>query len=896
MALPLSTRLLKTVGIETKEYKKHLKTINDHLILQQHEARRTAFLQDDREKSLQQFPELAPVFEVQDRALSFYQDVLITTPYNVSTNRRNLLRAQAVASEALRYLDEHLPIPAYSREGRQQEATVIKSDELYNLRYELRTSFIENARINLAVKEESEARYALFSSLYFKNPQKAIATYPELASLEGLEKQARRYFKGTVRKDKEAQAIKDCLHRALLDIAQRIPIQQAIEIKADAELLKHSLIGIHTTPTNHATAQAYVYSVNLMQSLIGRNGLQTGFWGKDTTQITDRIESIDNTVQEMQARTAFFHLPKEEVLKNFPSLDVLYNKFEAACQFYEQKMATPFAKKAAQRLIEPDFKEVLAGHLLKAVNEVDASRHEGIIESIQHMQRLAEKNATLLTQNNSLARDADYLQTLQEHPLNQPDSSLFQPTNSSADLKAFVPEKTRQELEEEILSLKAQLESKIPSYQDTLMSIDDLVNELALESHDVSQSPQIEEDNSPSIQLSSLRSTAPTLPINHLFTNAHKSPIIGTEVAGEQWNIEAINAGLKANAEALACAILGEPLSRSSNQLRFGTNHGSLILTIKGEKEGLWYDHQTGQGGNLLTLIKEHQDGDFKKALEFAGDFLNLRPDVRTKNRIDLSDIASTLPQDKLKTIEYARELANQSLPIHGTLAETYLTTIRGIDIDLCSDNIRFLPEAREPESQKMHPALLIIGRGVEGAVDGIQLIYLDSEGNKLACKEPKRSYGMIKGSAIPVHVGGNLYGVSEGVETALSVAMACKEMTVFASLGSITNFSAMDLQGKNNTLVIFADNDKPGNPANEKTNRAAEELSKKGFNVLICKPREIGKDFNDVLREKGLTVLQQQVNQLKLYTPARAVANQVSQSRERLREKKFKSELTLGL
>ncbi len=112
------------------------------------------------------------------------------------------------------------------------------------------------------------------------------------------------------------------------------------------------------------------------------------------------------------------------------------------------------------------------------------------------------------------------------------------------------------------------------------------------------------------------------------------------------------------------------------------------------------------------------------------------------------------------------------------------------------------------------------------------------------------------------------LYGLAEGAETGLSVASAFKDLTVFAALGSMTNVSAMPFNASRNTLIVFADHDKGNEESDKKTNHAAEELHRKGFNVLLTKPATAGQDFNQLLCEQGLDAVKAQAGALTLFTP----------------------------
>nr|BDD44738.1 hypothetical protein 4 [Rhodospirillaceae bacterium] len=64
------------------------------------------------------------------------------------------------------------------------------------------------------------------------------------------------------------------------------------------------------------------------------------------------------------------------------------------------------------------------------------------------------------------------------------------------------------------------------------------------------------------------------------------------------------NSELDALIEPVARALLGEPNARASNgsTLRWGT-HGSLAVTISGDKAGTWFDHENNEGGGTIDLV-----------------------------------------------------------------------------------------------------------------------------------------------------------------------------------------------------------------------------------------------------------------------------------------------------
>lgn len=921
--LSASTRLAKRFGFKTKAYQKHLAFIaarEQQTVL--FKMRKEDFLTRSRETVLKQYPETQAVFDVQDSALRFYSDVLITTATSLNTNRRNLLRAQLVALDAFDYLEQDKEVPVFSREGRHEEVSSIKAEELRTLRHELNVSFEENARVNPELRQKAHARYAQFSTLFFKDEKEAVRKYPELSPLLSVKKQATRYFGQWIASEHQDKVIKDCLNRALKDLSRHIPLPNAEELKEEALTLRSSWMGTHSTTPNTPQSKKennpiYVYKNNsLIRDLIGKNGIKTGWWpyNPELLEHTNRINSIDNEILKEQWITSFNTQPKEEVLLQFPKSNLLYNKLDAARLFYNEKMAAPYAEEASLALIASDFDKLLNNEPLQAVSEISASVHQHIMERIKHQLQVEGKDNNLVEAAKPFNQILTEFTRIQDSHFNDKDASnedfldkqsaILVPDKPSV----LIPKSTvsLEQIAEQIKQLKELLTQAGLSQEPLEHLLQTHLNHERVTTNEIQAS--LEEDSDLSIEeyqaptpqpnhtipLDTLRSTAPDLGVNALFNSSHVSQTVQGEVLASQWDIKALTDGLNLDCEQIVTHLLGEPTARDNGQLRFGTNKGSLVVTIKGNKQGLWFDHQTGEGGNLLQLIQQTQQLSFKAALDFAGSYLNHTPKQTMKEIIDLSDLTQSLDKEKQKTIRYARQLANASKPIQGTIAQTYLEKTRGINTQTYSDSIRFISSIKEPESGQYHPALLLIGKNLEGKVQGVQAIFLDSEGNKLKCKDPKRSYGLLKGSAIPVQHGGNIYALAEGAETALSVASAHKNLTVFASLGSMTNFSSIDFKTKNNTIIILADHDKPGNEAISKMNKAIDELHAKGFNVMICKPKDLGMDFNDVLRERGIEGVKKETNQLTMHTSSRTkndVSLESKKERYRLKKRELEQE-----
>lgn len=625
--LSRTSRFAKRLGIETKAYKDALLKHNN---AEKIKIRREAFLTKTRNEMLEEYPETEAVFEVQDTALRFYSDVLIATPTSLNTNKRNELRAKATALDCFDFLDKDEDVPAFSREGRHAEASLLKAEELQTLRQELYTSFEENARVRPELRLDAHARYAKFSTHFFKNEEEAINLYPELRPLISIKKQAERYYSRWVLPEHLENTVKDCMNRALQDIARHIPLPNAEEIKLDAETLRSSWIGTQrNSPQKKASKKhAYQYQgVDYMRALIGRNGIQEGWWpySPDLLTHTDRITNINEVILKEQWVTSFNTEPKDTVLEKFPKLSLLYNKLDSARDFYKEKMAAPFAEKAAQMLVQPDFDRLLKNEPLLAVSEIPSKVHGKIMERILEQMKIEGRDANLVEEAkpfNQILKAFNHLRDREFNDINAsneefPDEKPVIVPETIQELP-IKPEITLENIAEQIRQLKEQL-------QVAGLSSKPLEELLQAEITPEIQTSIVAE--SPTIKLETLRSTAPDLQVEAMFTSTHLSKTVPSDKNLTRWDIPAITEGLKAKSTELATLLLGENKTRENNQLRFGTNKGSLIVTIEGEKQGLWYDHQTGEGGNLLQLIQKEKNMSFKEALNFAGNYLALTPE-----------------------------------------------------------------------------------------------------------------------------------------------------------------------------------------------------------------------------------------------------------------------------
>ncbi|MBM3894784.1 hypothetical protein FJ366_04285, partial [Candidatus Dependentiae bacterium] len=313
-------------------------------------------------------------------------------------------------------------------------------------------------------------------------------------------------------------------------------------------------------------------------------------------------------------------------------------------------------------------------------------------------------------------------------------------------------------------------------------------------------------------------------------------------------------------------------------------------VTIKGNKQGLWHDFQTGEGGDMLRLFAE------QRGLTSATDYPQLLGEASRYMGIDLtkhlSSVSSKKAQQKgqqqdksdpknwtdyqKKQVAKANKLARESLPIKGTLVENYLKEHRKIDLKNWPENVRFHPNIYCAINKKSTPAMLLVGKDKAGNVQVVQATFLDQATKNKPQKLPvsKQTIGVISGAA--VHLSLSKEGeksvdettksyIAEGAETGLSALMADQKNEVKVTLGQSNFLSTHKLNLQKNVVFCF-DHDAKSSPEN-RFKEQANKLQSEGKTVTYLKPEAIGHDLNDVLKEKGVEHLKTLLVEEKSFT-----------------------------
>jgi Toprim domain len=380
---------------------------------------------------------------------------------------------------------------------------------------------------------------------------------------------------------------------------------------------------------------------------------------------------------------------------------------------------------------------------------------------------------------------------------------------------------------------------------------------------------------------------------------------------------------LAANAESVCRNYLPNG-RRQGRYWLIGDVHGSLGRSLyvrlrpsgKGAA-GKWTDSATGEHGDLLDIIRTSRRlRSFADAIDEARRFLGMpaklpkreqRGKLQASRRSDGSvscghkpgvpewdrgadgalGLSGTTSLD-LDLVNAARRLFMASIPIHDTLAETYLHR-RGITDLIGLDALRFHPAClyrddedkyREGASHNQHgtfpdlcgPALISAVSDADGWVTGVQRTWLDAEAlmsdaplgqqlGKAALSSPRRALGALLGggvrfgsSSLAGEAGVLLAG--EGVETMLSLRRVLPCMPMIAAL-SAAHLAAVLFPPDLKRLYIAQDNDPAGRAATAKLIARASDTR---IEAVVLNP--ILDDFNTDLRRFGAMALTQHIRQ----------------------------------
>lgn len=312
---------------------------------------------------------------------------------------------------------------------------------------------------------------------------------------------------------------------------------------------------------------------------------------------------------------------------------------------------------------------------------------------------------------------------------------------------------------------------------------------------------------------------------------------------------------------------------------------GSFVVWTSGAAKGAWRDYATGEQGDVFDLIGlVHGQKNFNWIADWARDFLGIKamtPEQLKAQKQKASAAAKQAEASQAATMAAKRRRAVEifmqaSAAIDGSIADAYLAG-REIPLSLVPNrepDLRFHRRlewwrgatwegGRKVEPGPHFPAMVAAIRNAAGDITAVHCTFLRQDGSgKADVENPKLMFGEVRGSVVRISRGeGNetpeeaaLSGrrtpliITEGIEDALSIALAIPEARVWAatSLGNLGNVPAGHACVAR--IVVAADNDWNKPEAMEALDAAVAQLGAHGVPVSVMRAHQ-GKDFNDLLK-----------------------------------------------
>jgi hypothetical protein len=305
------------------------------------------------------------------------------------------------------------------------------------------------------------------------------------------------------------------------------------------------------------------------------------------------------------------------------------------------------------------------------------------------------------------------------------------------------------------------------------------------------------------------------------------------------------------------------------NPTRGDRKPGSFRIHLHGSRAGVWADFATDDAGDALNLVAYvRYGGNLRDAIAWSKAYLGLEsgpvPAAIRRAAPPPVDDAQRAAEEKARR-EAALKIFLAARPaLKDTPVAAYLAG-RGIDLAQLGRQpraLRFHPELWNRESQAHWPAMVAaVGNdaGEHTATHRTWLARRDGRWGKAPLADAKMSLGTVAGSCIRLWRGasgkalkdapeGERVAIAEGIETALSVAIACPELRVLCAV-SLANMANLALPPAIGTVILCADHDDDNPKARALLMRAVHRYQGEGREVRLAMPDVPGADWNDVLQ-----------------------------------------------
>jgi putative DNA primase/helicase len=316
-------------------------------------------------------------------------------------------------------------------------------------------------------------------------------------------------------------------------------------------------------------------------------------------------------------------------------------------------------------------------------------------------------------------------------------------------------------------------------------------------------------------------------------------------MSGGNWH--AFDREVRVRVRELALELLGKPGLRTPDEWRWGRK-GSLSLVMSGERAGLWFDHELGQGGGFAGLVAHHLRMGRREALEWiAGRVGVTLPSVSGRTNAAeaiLLTLANSRPKAQpvrddgpaKNAAERAARIWNHAEPApadHPYLVAKHVT-----------------PLALRADEQGR---LIVPLQDADSVLHSLEFISADGAKRYLAGGAKRGHFAVVGQEPAPLSTPEGPILVCEGWATGASLSMATGH-TVIAAMDAgnlLPVAEALRSRFPEADLVVVADNDdKPGRMANPGVVAARKTAAATDARLAIP---TIPGDANDLFCAEGI-------------------------------------------
>jgi putative DNA primase/helicase len=252
------------------------------------------------------------------------------------------------------------------------------------------------------------------------------------------------------------------------------------------------------------------------------------------------------------------------------------------------------------------------------------------------------------------------------------------------------------------------------------------------------------------------------------------------------------------------------------------------------ERRGTWICTKCGAGDGIALVMKRN-GWEFREAAKQIEAIIgSVTADLPKRERSDRDK------RDAMNRLWLMSKIVEASDPVGRYL-------FRRVGVTCFPSCLRTAYDLRyKSDCPSFHPAMIAMVSGPDDAPATLHRTYLTSDGRKAPVIEPRRLMpGIIaKGAAIRLGPAGDVLGIAEGIETALSVT-ALFGVTCWAAV-SAAMMAAWQPPDEAKRIIVFGDNDL-SYAGQSAAYALARRLRSDERVVEVQIPTEVGADWNDV-------------------------------------------------